>query len=354
MLALEARAAVGPLALDVAFTVEAGECLALAGPSGAGKTSLLRVAAGLLAPDTGSVVCDGEVWFDAARDVWVAPDRRRVGYLFQDYALFPNLSVWRNVAFGMDAVPRSRRRERALELLERFGMDSRADDRPRSLSGGERQRVALARVLARRPRALLLDEPLSALDPRTRASASRALAAVLEESSVPAVLVTHALEEATLLADRVAVVDEGRVVQTGTPAALAAAPASAFVADLTGAAVLTGTARPGARGLSEVELDGGGGVRSTDAGSGRVAVTVHPWEISLETPGGAPAGSAQNRLPARVASVTPVANRVRVGLLTPQPLTAELTEAASVDLELRAGVEVVAVWKATATRLLAL
>lgn len=353
MLALEARTAVGALELDVALEVAAQECLALAGPSGAGKTSLLRIAAGLLAPTHGRVQCGNELWLDTEHGVSLAPDRRRVGFLFQDYALFPNLSAWRNVAYGMDGVPRAQRRERALELLERFGMARLADARPRTLSGGERQRVALARALAREPRALLLDEPLSALDARTRAAASRELATLLREAGAPAIFVTHDFEEAALLGDRIAVIDGGRVVQTGTAPQLAANPGSAFVADLTGAVVLAGTARPGARGLTEVELDGGGSVTSTDVAAGPVAVTVHPWEVGLERDGARAVGSAQNRLPVTVASVAQIGNRVRVGLMAAQPLTAELTEAAARDLGLAPGAAVVAVWKATATRLIA-
>ena len=353
MLALEAGGPAGSLGLDIWLEVGEGECLALAGPSGAGKTTVLRIVAGLVHPDRGRIECGEEVWLDTKRGFSLAPDHRRVGYLFQDYALFPRMSAWRNVAYGMDTTPRAERRGRALELLERFGVGELADARPRALSGGERQRVALARALAREPRALLLDEPLSALDSRTRASASRELSRVLDAASSPAILVTHDFEEAALLGDRVAVLDGGRVVQTGTAAELAAAPASAFVADLTGSVVLTGCARPCEHGLTEVALDGGGSVISVDHGSGRVAVAVHPWEISLEPPGSAAEDSIQNRLSATVCSVTPVGNRVRVGLVAPQPLTAELTEPATRRLDLAPGAKAVAAWKATATRLLA-
>ncbi len=246
------------------------------------------------------------------------------------------------------------RRRRALELLERFGLGDRAEAPPRELSGGERQRVALARALARRPDALLLDEPLSALDARTRAAASRELGAVLAEAEVPALLVTHDFAEAALLGDEVGVIDAGRVVQQGSASDLAAAPASAFVADFTGAAVLTGTAGEAVEGLTTVALDGGGEVSTTDPGDGPVAVTVFPWEVELAPAGSHPEGSARNRLDAEVLSVTTVGNRVRVGLATPQPLAAELTEAAARELELEPGRKVEAVFKATATRLVGL
>ena len=266
------------------------------------------------------------------------------------------MTVWQNVAYGLRGMPRAERRRRALELLDRFGIAALADARPPTLSGGERQRVALARALAPAPQALLLDEPLSALDARTRASASRELAGVLRDSGVPALLVTHDFTEAAVLGDRVAVIDGGRIVQQGTAGELAAAPASAFVADFTGAVVLTGVAREGAGpgDVTVVELDGGGIATSTDRRSGPVALSVHPWEIALEPAGGHVEGSMQNRLEAEVLTVTQVGNRVRVGLAAPQPLVAEITGAAVGGLHLAPGVRVTATWKATATRLVSL
>ena len=353
MLSVQARTTLGALRLDVDLEVEPGECLALAGPSGAGKTSVLRVAAGLLRPSHGRVEANGETWLDTECGVDVPAERRRCGYVFQDYALFPHLSAWQNVAYPLRGLSRQERRSRALGLLDRFGLAERAEARPRSLSGGERQRVAVARALARRPDVLLLDEPLSALDARTRASAARELAAVLRDSEAPALLVTHDFAEAALLGDRVGIVDMGRVAQQGTPSELAAAPRSAFVADFTGAVVLTGVARGAAEGLTRVELDGGGVVTSTDAGDGAVAVSIYPWEIAIEPAGDEPHGSAQNRLPVEVLSITTVGNRVRLGLTGPQPLVAEITLASAERLQLHSGTKVTATWKATATRLVA-
>jgi molybdate transport system ATP-binding protein len=354
VLRAEARATLGATRLDVALEVPAATCLALAGPSGAGKTSVLRAIAGLLRPEAGTVRCGDAVWLDRAAGVDLPPERRDVGYVFQEYALFAHLSAWRNVAYGLRGHSRAQRRERAHELLERFGIAGLADARPATLSGGERQRVALARALAPRPAVLLLDEPLSALDARTRGSAGRELAAVLREAAVPAVLVTHDFTEAALLGDTVAVMDGGRIVQQGTAAQLAASPASAFVADFTGAVVLTGVAAAGADGLTHVRLDGGGSVRVTAAGHGPVAVSVYPWEISLAAAGTVGADSAQNHLNAEVVSVTAIGNRIRVGLAAPQPLTAEVTGPAVERLRIAPGQRVVASWKATATRLLPL
>jgi molybdate transport system ATP-binding protein len=351
VLSVEAGTLLGTLELDVALAVEPGECLALAGPSGAGKTSVLKVTAGLLRPARGRVQSGGATWLDTERGIDVPAERRRCGYVFQDYALFPHLSAWQNVAYPLREVGRRERRERALELLERFGLAERATARPHTLSGGERQRVALARALARRPDVLLLDEPLSALDARTRAGAARELAGVLRDTEAPAVLVTHDFSEAAQLGDRVGIVDAGRVVQEGTPTELAAAPRSAFVADFTGAVVLTGTARGGPEGLTSVELDGGGLVVSTDAGDGPVAASVYPWEIAIEPAGEPPHGSAHNRLTREVVSVTTVGNRVRVSLAGPQPIAAEITVDSAERLGLRPGTVVTASWKATATRL---
>jgi molybdate transport system ATP-binding protein len=353
-LEFEVECSVGEIELGVALEVANGQTVALAGPSGAGKTTTLRLIAGLTRPDSGRVECAGEVWLDSTVGVSLAPERRSCGYLFQDYALFPHLRAWENVAYAMTDLPRRLRRERAYALLARFEVDSLADSRPRSLSGGERQRVALARALARRPTVLLLDEPLSALDPSTRARAARELLSLLASAETPCLLVTHDFEEASLLSDRVAVIDRGRIVQTGSAAQLAASPRSAFVADFTGATVLHGDARPDQHGLTIIALDGGGVLTSTDAARGRVAASVFPWEVALEPAGAEQHGSAQNRLEAEVVSVTRIGNRVRVGLATPQPLAAEVTEQALQGLSIAPGTRVTATWKATATRLTAL
>jgi len=350
VLRAELGAAVGTIELDVALEVPEGDCLALAGPSGAGKTTILRLLAGLAQPDRGRIECGGELWLgeDGAS---LPAERRRCGLVFQHYALFPHLTAAQNVAYGLRDVPRAQRRTKALELLERFGAQHVADDRPRTLSGGERQRVALARALASEPKLLLLDEPLAALDPRTGARAARELGAFLREADIPTVLVTHDFGQAALLGDRVAVIDAGRIVQQGDAAELAAAPASGFVADFTGANVLSGIARAGEAGLTRIDLDGGGAVVSTEPAEGRVAVSVYPWEVELEPPGANHAGSARNHVSATVTTVTVLGARVRVGLSAPQPLSAEITDASLNRLGLKPGASVTATWKAAATRL---
>lgn len=354
MLRVEGETRLGAFTLEAAFEVPVGQCLALAGPSGAGKSTLLRIAAGLVRPARGRVSCRDEVWLDTDADIDVPPERRRCGYVFQDYALFGHLRAWQNVAYGMRGVPRAQRRPRAHELLERFGLGSLADASPATLSGGERQRVAVARALATQPAALLLDEPLSALDTRTRARAGRELSSTLREIDVPTVLVTHDFSEAALLGDRVAVIDSGRIVQRGSASELAAVPATAFVADFTGAVVLTGSAREGPDGVTAIDLDGGGTVIALEHARGPVAVSVYPWEIAIEPPDAHPVGSAQNHLPVEIVSITTVGNRVRLGLAGPQALAAEITETAVRELGLAPGARVTATWKAATTRLLAL
>lgn len=352
MLAAEVEDRTGELELSLALEVADGACLALAGQSGAGKTTTLRTLAGLRRPARGVVRCGPALWLDTAAGIDVPPERRRCGLVFQDYALFGHLSALGNVEFALAGLRRVARRQRAHELLDRFGLAARAGARPASLSGGERQRLALARALASEPSALLLDEPLSALDPRTRAHAGGRLHRALRESGAPAVLVTHDFAQAAWLADEVAVIDGGRIVQRGSASELASAPATAFVADFTGAVVLRGVASAGPDGLTHVRLDGGGEAVSTDAAEGPVAISIHPWEVTLTAAGEVPEGSARNLLAAEVSSVTEIGPRARVGLAGTQPLTAEVTVAAIRDLGLRPGVRVTATWKASATRLL--
>ena len=317
------------------------ETLALVGPSGAGKSSVLRAIAGLLRPERGRIALGADTWLDTDAGIDLAPERRSVGFVFQEYALFPHLDVRRNVAFGG--------RERVDELLERFRISHLAQARPADLSGGERQRVALARALARDPAVLLLDEPLSALDAHTRNVVRGELAELLAELRLPTLLVTHDFDDAAALADRVGVIVEGRILQLGPAAELLAAPADAFVASFTGANLIPGNARPGPDGLTEVVLDAGGSMYSADGGEGRVGLAVYPWEVSLarvESP-----DSAVNHVRGEVRSVVVLGNRVRVRV---GPLTAEITTGSAERLELREGEPVVASFKATASRLVPL
>ena len=226
---------VSPMPLSGAFGCAAGELLALVGPSGAGKTSLLRLMAGLLRPRQGRVSVDGQVWVDTATGQWLAPQQRHVGLVFQHYALMPHLDACDNVALSLLHLPKVQRQAQARRWLDHVGLDAAQQQRrPAALSGGQQQRVAMARALARQPRLLLLDEPFAAVDQMTRQGLYRLLADLRRELAIPIVLVTHDLHEARLLADRLVVLDQGRVLQQGTPAAIHRAPRNARVADLVG------------------------------------------------------------------------------------------------------------------------
>jgi len=323
------------LALDVERTV------ALVGPSGAGKSSVLRVIAGLARPEAGRVDLDGEVWVDVERRTFRPPEERRVGLVFQEYALFPHLSVRQNVAFGGKA--------RADELLERFGLSHLAAARPDKLSGGERQRVALARALARDPGVLLLDEPLAALDAHTKASVRVELEELLRGLDLPTLIVTHDYEDAVALADTVGVLVEGRLRQLGSPAELVARPDDPFVASFTGANLLRGHAEGLEDGLTSIRLESGDVVYSTDPAQGKVGVVVYPWDVVVGRV--QVDGSAMNLLGGEIASVVQVGNRVRVRI---GPLTAEVTAASAEKLELVRGGTAFVSFKATGTRLVPL
>jgi molybdenum ABC transporter ATP-binding protein len=332
-LSLPLRAFALELALEVG-----SETVALVGPSGAGKTSVLRSVAGLARPRKGTISSGGEVWFDSTRGIDRRPEQRSVGFVFQEYALFPHLSIEQNVTFGGGT---------ADGLLRRLRIENLAKARPTELSGGERQRVALARALARDPQVLLLDEPMAALDPHTRGSVRAELHDLLRELGLPTLLVTHDFEDAVLLADRVGVLVDGRLRQLGPPAELLGTPADAFVASFAGANLLSGIAEPGADGLTTVRLDDRTTIYSTDETFGVVDVVVYPWDVSLALR--EHADSALNLIAGEVLSVAEVGNRVRIRL---GALTAEVTRRSLERLELRPGAQVVASFKATATRLL--
>jgi molybdate transport system ATP-binding protein len=322
------------LALDVERTV------ALVGPSGAGKTSVLRVIAGLTRPPGGRVVLGDEVWLDTKQGISRRPEERRVGLVFQEYALFPHLSVRANVAYAG--------RDRAPELLERFRIAHLADAHPADLSGGERQRVALARALARDPAVLLLDEPLAALDAHTKARVRSELRELLRELALPTLLVTHDYEDAAALADEVGVLVDGTLRQLASPAELVARPRDAFVASFTGANLLHGTALR-SRDMTEVRLATGEQLFSTDDASGEVGVVVYPWDISVAREHAN--DSALNVVRGEIGSVFEVANRVRVRI---GPITAEVTASSATRLDLARGGVAYATFKATGTRLVPL
>ncbi len=220
----------GPIPLAVEFSCEQGELLALIGLSGSGKTTTLRSIAGLYRPRDGEVRCNGAVWLDTGHGIDLPPHRRPVGLVFQSYALFPHMTALGNVAAALGHRPAGERLERARELLLLVHLAGFEQRRPAALSGGQQQRVAVARALAREPAVLLLDEPFSAVDRPTRRKLHAELAELRQSVRIPIVLVTHDIDEAAALADRLCVIDHGETLQAGRPAELLAAPASPRVA----------------------------------------------------------------------------------------------------------------------------
>jgi molybdate transport system ATP-binding protein len=332
----------GPLTVDVELAVADGEVLAVLGPNGAGKSTLLRVLAGLLPPDGGRVAVGGVPWDDVAGRVHVPAHRRPLGMVFQDHLLFPHLSVLENVAFG----PRTRgarkaeARRAAAAWIERVGIAGLADRRPGQLSGGQAQRAALARALVGDPALLLLDEPLSALDARTRLAVRAELRRHLADFAGSTVLVTHDPVDAMALADRVLVVEDGAVVQAGAPSEVARHPRTDYVARLVGLSLLPGTAAG-----TTVRLDGGGVVVVAEPSEGPVLVAVRPETVALHP--APPGGSPRNAWPATVAGATPHGSTVRVELDGEVPLLADVTATAFAELGLAPGSPVWAVVKAS-------
>ena len=332
----------GPLHLDVELAVGAGEAVAVVGPNGAGKTTLLRVLAGLQPLDAGRVVLGDVVLEDAAASVDVAPESRRVGFLFQDNLLFPHLSAIENVAFGLrsSGMGVAPARRVAAGWLDRLGLADHADVVPAALSGGQAQRVALARALATEPLLLLLDEPLAALDASTLLDARRTLRRHLDGYEGVTVVVTHDPLEARALADRLVVLEGGRIVQSGTLAEIAARPRSRYVADLVGVNLLRGTAVG-----NLLELPGGASLVILGEEKGDVFAVIHPRAVALyrHPPGGTP----RNVWRGVAQGVDRQGDRARVLVGGALPVVAEVTAAAVEELRLDEGGEVWVAVKAT-------
>jgi molybdate transport system ATP-binding protein len=337
------EAYLGDFRLDIDLDVADGEVVALLGPNGAGKTTALRVIAGLQPLDGGRIELDGAVLDDPAADVFVPTADRPIGVVFQDYLLFPRLSAVDNVAFGLRArgLDKASARNRAHAWLARFGLAEHAHAKPRTLSGGQAQRVALARALATDPRLLLLDEPLAALDAGTRLEVRSELRRHLATFHGARLLVTHDPVDALVLADRLVIVEKGHVVQTGTPAAVTAQPASRYIAQLIGINLLHGTAT----GEHTVRLDTGGELTVADPLPGPdIALAIRPQAIALHRH--QPDGSPRNTWAATISDVEADHDRVRVTLTGPVAATAEVTPAAVAELDLAPGVRVWATVKA--------
>ncbi|MCL3995095.1 ABC transporter ATP-binding protein [Streptomyces lavenduligriseus] len=325
--------------LDVTLTAAPGEVVALLGPNGAGKTTALRALAGL------TPLTDGHLHLDGTPLEHTPPESRPVGVVFQDYLLFPHLSALDNVAFGprCQGVAKAEARAQAAAWLDRMGLAGHAATKPRRLSGGQAQRVALARALATRPRLLLLDEPLAALDARTRLEVRAGLRRHLAEFEAVSVLVTHDPLDAMVLADRLVVVEHGQVVQQGAPADIARHPRTDYIARLVGLNLYRGQAAG-----HTVRLDAGPSVTTTEELSGPAFVAFPPSAVTLfrDRPSGV---SARNLWRCEVTGLETHGDRIRADLTGELPLAADLTTVAAAELGLRPGTPVWATVKATQT-----
>ncbi len=332
----------GPLVAvrDLRIEVEAGKVTVLFGASGSGKTSVLRVLAGLVCPDSGQIVFQGETWFDSNRAIFLPPQERTIGFVSQDYALFPHLTIFQNIAYGLGGMVRAEREKRVRESLAWLGLEELSGRRPAEISGGQQQRAALARAVVRRPKLLLLDEPLAALDTPTRRQLRGELHTLLSRAGIPAVVVTHDPAEALALANTLVLFHEGEILQSGAPYDLFNRPASIEAARILGvdsvvggvvescedqlAGILAGMAR-----LQAFSLD------PLPSGT-PVSVCIRAEDVTLTHPG-APTCSARNCLTGIVSYVAGEGGLVRVGIDCGFPLRAVLTRQSFEEMGLRPG-----------------
>ena len=329
-------------ALDVRLEIAPGHTVALLGPNGAGKSTVVNVLSGLLPLDAGQISLAGRILDDPAADVFVPPEERGIGVVFQDYVLFPHLTVAENVAFGLRSrkVPRHVAAERSGQWLERLELAGMGDRKPRDLSGGQAQRVALARALIAEPLLLLLDEPLAALDATTRVTLRRTLDDHLEHFPGPRLMITHDPTEAFLLADQVFVMEGGAVTQMGTADDIRLRPRTPYIADLAGSNLVEGTASDGIVTTPTHDLH----VGDTHI-AGPVLATIHPRAISIHRH--QPEGSPRNTWETAVTRIEHYGDRVRLQTGDPLPLTAEITPNAVDALRLVEGAPVWVSIKAT-------
>ena len=322
-LAARVDLAMGTLHLEVSLEVDDGEIVAIVGPNGSGKTTLLRTIIGAVRADNALITLGERVLDDTERSIHLPTEQRRIGLLFQDHQLFETMSVRENVAVGLRATGtrRAAARREADGWLDRMGLAGLGDRSPSELSGGQGQRAALARTLAPRPEAVLLDEPLAALDVSTRAGMRRELRTHLHEVAVPAIMVTHDVLDAHAIADRVIVVERGRVTQTGTLPEITRRPRSRYVAELVGTNLITGVTSAG----TLVTPTGTMVAVPLDAPEGPSFANIRPGSLTLHRT--EPEGSARNVWSMRITELDQQLDRVRVGLRGELELIAELTPA---------------------------
>ena len=333
----------GLLHLGVKLCAQPGQIIAVLGPNGSGKTTLLQTLAGLIRCQQGRIDVTGSLWDCPAKKVWMPPEQRRTGLVLADHLLFPHLSVIENVGFGprCRGVPRARARARARAELDALGLGDRQNVRPRELSTGQAQKVALARALATDPALLLLDEPLSALDPTTRAQTRADLGVRLRGFEGITILVTHDPLDALSLADRLVFIEAGALVQEGTPQEVIARPRDPYVAQVVGLNFLRGTRIDD----QQVNVAGTTIVAPKVPAGTAVCVTIAPSAVALYRM--RPQGSPRNTWPVTVSDILLIGQTARVSLTGPFALAAEVTTAAVADLRLGVGQKLWATVKAT-------
>jgi molybdate transport system ATP-binding protein len=344
----ERRFRTGPsIRADMELPLDPPSVTVLFGPSGSGKTTILRCLAGLDRPDSGRIAVGDHVWFDESKKSWTRPQQRRVGFLHQDYALFPHMTVRRNVAFGLAELPRGVREDRVGEVLDRFGLRDLADRRPTQLSGGQQQRVALARTLAPSPTILLLDEPLSALDAPSREALRTDVRQLLVGLDIPSIVVTHDRNEALALGDRMVALIEGRVRQVGTVEEVFTKPVDAEVARSVGVeTVVPGIVIGHRDGLLTIDVAGRSIVTVGSEGlAGDVLVCIRAEDVVLRV-GGPAAESARNHLEGRVVGLSREGPLFRVAVDCGFPLAALVTRQSVEELSIGEGSVVTAMVKA--------
>jgi molybdenum ABC transporter ATP-binding protein len=351
-LSVRIRKALREFDLEIGFEVERGETLVIIGPSGCGKTTTLNLIAGLVTPDEGRITLGSEVLWDGAAGTEIPTEKRNIGYVFQDFALFPHMTVAANVAYGLRArrLARGDTPRRVNEVLDLLGIKHLRDRRPGALSGGERQRVALARAIACEAEILLLDEPLGSLDAQTRNRVRGELRQLLRAIGRIAVMVTHDYLEALTFGDKICVLDRGRVLQIGNRQELLRHPRSRFVAELTGVNFFEGkvTVEPD-NGLAEIRVgDASLHVPSDGQDGGDTLVVFFPSDVTVSRR--PPPTSAQNVIRGHVREIVHLGDRARLALNGALPICAEITGESLEELGLAEGDAVYASVKATAIK----
>jgi molybdate transport system ATP-binding protein len=342
-----------PIQAAIRYSLDQATALVLFGPSGSGKTTILRCIAGLEWPERGTIRFISRTWLDTAAQIRVSPQQRRIGYMPQDYALFPTYTVAGNIAYGLGDLPAAERAKRVEEMMELFQLQGLESAKPRELSGGQQQRVALARAIAPRPQLLLLDEPLSALDAPTRAQLRGELRRLLTQLALPSIIVTHDWAEALTLGDVIAVTGEGAVLQVGPPQDVFSRPKNAEVAQIVGVeTVVQGTVVEQADGLATVGVNGTTlkGLGLDPVGS-PVLVCIRAEDVVLEQAGSGMT-SARNHLAGTIREIAPQGVMVQVTIDCGFPLVALVTRGALEDLSLSVGRSVTAAMKAGAVHLI--